>query len=68
MSHSHTKPAVRRWNARTENSFFSLCGAVASTLRKDELPEEAEEFLRRAKALGGDEEKLLALVREYVEF
>jgi len=65
---AQTKPAVRRWNLHTENSFFSLHGAVVAALLKDGLPEEAEEFRERAKALKGDEERLLVLAREYVEF
>ncbi len=68
MSNNSTKPAVRRWNLHTENSFFSLHGAVVRALTQDKLPEEAAEFKERAKALKGDEERLLALAREYVEF
>lgn len=68
MSHSYTKPAIRHWNVRTNNSFFSLFGAVVNTLRKDGLEEEVQEFKEKAKALKGDEERLLALAREFVEF
>jgi hypothetical protein len=68
VSHSYTKPAVRKWNIHTENSFFSLYGAVVRTLTQDGLAEEAKEFKERAKALKGDEERLLALAREFVEF